>query len=161
MRAWISRGEPRESNQSLENLSPKRASWLQPPHSQVSCRGLRSSGRGLRREEGWVEPERRLAGTSLISWGCAAPPPPTPMPTLAPPLWRVCNCSWVSLRRILSSSRRRLASQPQPRSLPRLQAEATECATPAANRDREKAVSLKPVGERREIHQSHDVIILG
>lgn len=148
MRAWISLGVPRESNQSLENLSPKRVSWLQPPHSQVSCWGLKSSGRGLRREVGWVEPERWLAGTSLKSWGWGGPPPPPPpMPALAPPLCRLCSCSWVSLRRILSSSRRRLASQPQPRSLPRLQAEATECATPAASRDREKALSLKPGGQ--------------
>lgn len=155
MRAWISLGDPRESSQSLEKRSPKRTSWLQPPHSQVSCSELKSSGRGLRRPEGWVE--RRLVGRSL--WrplssednDCV-----TPKPT--PPFCRVCSCSCVSFSRILSSSWRRLASQPHPRSLPRLQAEATEWATPAANMASEKALSRKPGYTRhraREMNSNH------
>lgn len=124
MRAWMSLGEPRESSQSLEKRSPKRTSWLQPPHSQVSCMELSSSGRGLSRPEGWAE--RRLAGRSTWWWPLSSGDSGCVMPKPTPPFCRVCSCSCVSFSRILSSSWRRLASQPHPRSLPMLQAEATE-----------------------------------
>lgn len=141
MRAWMSRGDPRESSQSLENRSPKRTSWLQPPHSQVSCMELSSSGKGLSRAEGWAG--RRLAGRSpWLPFSSEGNDRVMPRPT--PPFCRVCSCSCESFSRILSSSCRRLASQPHPRSLPMLQAEATEWATPAANKAREKALSRKP-----------------
>ena len=133
IRAWMSLGDPRESSQSREKRSPKRVSWLQPPHSQVSCRELSWSGWGLSRAEGWAG--CRPAG------GRVKPPP-------APPFCSVRSCSWVSFMRILSSSSRRLASQPQPCSLPMLQAKDTEWATPAASSDREKALSRKPAGSR-------------
>lgn len=145
MRAWISLGDPRESSQSLEKRSPKRTSWLQPPHSQVSCMELSSSGKGLSRAEGWLE--CRLAGRSpWRPFNSEGNDRVMPMPT--PPFCSVCSCSCVSFSRILSSSWRRLASQPHPRSLPMLQAEATEWATPAANKAREKALSRKPMSRR-------------
>lgn len=150
MRAWMSRGDPLESSQSLEKRSPNRTSWLQPPHSQVSCMELSSSGKDLSRAEGWVE--RRLVGRSpWRPFNSKDNDRVMPMPT--PPFCRVCSCSCVSFSRILSSSWRRLASQPHPRSLPMLQAEATEWATPAANKAREKALSRKP-GMRRWNPQS-------
>lgn len=141
--ACISRDEPLESSQSLEKRTPKRRSWLQPPHSQVSCSDVNSSG--LRSVLGWEDCryEGRLVWFVLNSGVC-----------LNPFLCRVCSCSWVSLRRILSSSIRRLASQPQPRNLPMLQAEATEWATPAARRAREKALSLKPIVETERVYCS-------
>lgn len=154
IRAWMSLGDPRESSQSLEKRSPKRTSWLQPPHSQVSCMELSSSGKGLRRAEGWVE--CRLAGRSPW-WPFNSKGNDRVMLMPTPPFCRVCSCSCVSFSRILSSSCRRLASQPHPRSLPMLQAEATEWATPAANRAREKALSRKP-GSRRYTQESWEMI---
>lgn len=147
MRAWISLGDPLESSQSLEKRSPKRTSWLQPPHSQVSCMEISSSGKGLSKADGWLE--RRLVGRSPW-WLFSSGGNDRTMPRPTPPFCRVCSCNCVSFSRILSSSWRRLASQPHPRSLPMLQAEATEWATPAANKAREKALSRKP-GSRRYI----------
>lgn len=141
MRAWMSLGDPRESSQSLEKRSPKRTSWLQPPHSQVSCMELSSSGKGLSRVEGCVD--CRLEGRSPW-WLFNSEGNDRVMPRPTPPFCRACSCSCVSFNRILSSSWRRLASQPQPRSLPILQAEATEWATPAASKAREKALSRNP-----------------
>lgn len=157
----MSRGDPLESNQSLENRTPKRTSWLQPPHSQVSCNVVTSSGKGLRRLTGWDE--RRLAGRPPLSEpnsGVFSPAPAMDTPLL----WKVWSWSWVNLRRILSSSRWRLASQPHPRNLPRLQAEATECTTPAASSDSEKALSRKPGMKEstfKDDNRNHKTAILG
>lgn len=148
MRAWISLGDPRESSQSLEKRSPNRRSWLQPPHSQVSCIELNSSDIGLSKAEGWAD--RRLVG-SLPWCPFSSEGNDLVMSRPTPPFCRVCSCSCVSFSRILSSSWRRLASQPHPRNLPMLQAEATEWATPAASKAREKALSRKP-GHRTSTH---------
>lgn len=119
IRAWMSRGASLESKKSRENFSPKSMSWLQPPHSHVSW------GLGL-----GPEPGPRLGR----EWGKLLPRD------------RACSCSNLALSRSCSP----LPFQPQPQltSLPRLQAVATACMTPAASMEKEKALSRKPGDEK-------------
>lgn len=115
----MSRGASLESKKSRENFSPKSMSWLQPPHSHVSW------GPGLGPEPGPVLGRE---------WGKLLPRD------------SACSCSSFALSRSCSP----LPFQPQPQltSLPRLQAVATACMTPAASMEKEKALSRKPGDER-------------
>lgn len=121
IRAWISLGDSLESRKSLENFSPNSSSCLQPPHSQVSW-GL---GSGVSRSNGVKSLGRPLT------------------------LDKAWSCNWFNFKRIFSSVPLRFHSHPQPCSLPRLQAVATECMTPAASKEKAKALSRKPSGDSK------------